>query len=1555
MVKKIIRAVMAAMGSVVALFLLLAVALYIPPIQNFVVHKVADYASEKTDIKLRVGRVRLAFPLDLALISVFATRKGDTVVDARCMRVNVALLPLFKSRIDVDGLEIYDGKINTADFISDTQIKGRVGELKVSCRGIDFTKSLISVDGGKLADSNIMVLLSGTAKEDTTQKKPSAWKIRLKRFDIASSSVRLRFPGDSMRVGVSVGWLSVRNGRFDVGRDLYEADHIRIRNTAATYDIPYKAYVKKLDPNHIAVTGFNVGIDDLRYHGGAVRARLSGLSAKEKGGLALKSIDGTLYVDSSKLELGGLKLKTPYSILNATGVFAFNALKAGGKGAVKMKIDGEVDRRDIMAAVPGGLGADVGKLLPGKPIGISAAISGEKGNLRVENGKVAVDGMMQLRLDGRVKNITDDSRSVNLRYSLKTQNIDYLKKALGLGSKSGINIPRGVSAYGTFKFGGGRYDTNSRLLLGQGKANVNGWFDTRLNSYRAKISAVSVPIGKILVGSGLHSLTSQISASGSGFDPFGKSMKMSAKAKIVKFGIGDYDLSNTKISALLRGGAGKVTFVADNAILQGKGDIDAKFTKTFVKGKLNARLSALDIQKLSKGKKTMKLSTRSEASFYAGSDMSVYGIDARIDSIMFHVDSGKSFRAKDLLVKLDNHRDSLYAKVSAGDLHLTAHSCNNIDRISAQAHKFVAALKRQIKRKHLDQEALRKLLPTVSLMVDAGNDNPLSNMLKYRSGYSFNQLFLHLQSDPGNGIDGMGYIHSLNTGSILLDTMNISIYQDTTGLRFRSSVHNATRRNPYIFTAGLDGYLINNGVGVEMVYKNRNGVEGMNLGMRALLTDSGTTFHLYPENPVIAYRRFKVNKDNYLTLFDDKTIQSDIDLLADDGTGLKVYGNRTDSVSDITVSMNRVNMRELTSSIPFAPLVSGFLTGDLHVTKENDKIAAAYDFGIREMGYEGAPLGDIGFAGNYFPMPQKEAHYINVSVTRSGEEVANIDGAYYGKTDSLNACLQLEKFPAEMLNGFTGEKFGLGGCLGGDLDLTGTASEPMLNGKVLLDSVRINSDTYGINLRVQSDSAIVSNSVLHLDTLNFYSNRNNPLVVDGNLDFSNLSNVNMNMRVKAKDFNLINSKQTAKSEVYGTVYSDINLMVRGTLSNLFVYGNLYVLPKTDVTYVLKDSPLSAENDLNSLVSFVDFSDTAAVPTKKAAATGLTMALTVNINDAAHLHCDINDDKQSYVDVEGGGNLSLKYTPTGEMYLTGRYTINSGEMKYALPVIPLRTFYLTEGSYIEFTGEPMNPTLNIAAKERVKASVNENDKPRSVNFDVGLKLTQPLNRMGLEFTIEAPDDQTIQNQLASMSAEQKNKLAVSMLATGLYLEENNASNGLKTGNALNAFLQNQVQQIAGKALKSVDLSVSVEDGTSATGESNTDYSFRFAKKFWGNRVNVVIGGHVSTGEDARNDASSFIDNISLEYRIDNSAKRYVRLFYDHNSQDPLEGSLTEAGAGLVLRRKVGKFGDIFTFWKKEDGDSLKSKGKKRKKTKTAKAGVGMKREENGIKNKSVGNK
>ena len=43
---------------------------------------------------------------------------------------------------------------------------------------------------------------------------------------------------------------------------------------------------------------------------------------------------------------------------------------------------------------------------------------------------------------------------------------------------------------------------------------------------------------------------------------------------------------------------------------------------------------------------------------------------------------------------------------------------------------------------------------------------------------------------------------------------------------------------------------------------------------------------------------------------------------------------------------------------------------------------------------------------------------------------------------------------------------------------------------------------------------------------------------------------------------------------------------------------------------------------------------------------------------------------------------------------------------------------------------------------------------------------------------------------------------------------------------------------------------------------------------------------------------------------------MKVFYDRETQDPLEGQLTKTGAGLVLRRKTDKLGELFVFKKKK---------------------------------------
>ena len=310
-----------------------------------------------------------------------------------------------------------------------------------------------------------------------------------------------------------------------------------------------------------------------------------------------------------------------------------------------------------------------------------------------------------------------------------------------------------------------------------------------------------------------------------------------------------------------------------------------------------------------------------------------------------------------------------------------------------------------------------------------------------------------------------------------------------------------------------------------------------------------------------------------------------------------------------------------------------------------------------------------------------------------------------------------------------------------------------------------------------------------------------------------------------------------------------------------------------------------------------------------------MLMDIGIEQAAQVHCLLSVDGTNHIDLEGGGNLTMTYTTQDGMHMYGRYTIISGMMNYSLMVMSLKNFAIDSGSYAEFTGDLLNPKLNISASERVKTTVYENNVPRSVNFDVGLKVTQTLENMGLEFTLEAPGDMTISNQLATMSPEERGKVAVTMLATGMYLTESgNGTSGFSATNALNSFLQTQIAAISNRALSTIDLNFGVDNTSTASGGTQTDYSFSFAKRFWGNRISLIIGGKVSSGSEAVNTGESIINNISLEYRLDKSATRYVRIYYDRDTESLLEGDIMEMGAGLVLRKKSNRLGELFIFKK-----------------------------------------
>jgi len=893
-------------------------------------------------------------------------------------------------------------------------------------------------------------------------------------------------------------------------------------------------------------------------------------------------------------------------------------------------------------------------------------------------------------------------------------------------------------------------------------------------------------------------------------------------------------------------------------------------------------------------------------------------ISGRLNDV-YVKDDRKTYTPGDVGILLKTNPDTTYARVQSGDFILKLDAMGGYQRLLSQFTTLSDSIVGQFQNKVIDQPAIKALLPTMSLHLESKRDNPVANFLR-ATGTNFKELMLDLTTSPETGINGQGHLFSLNYDSIQIDTVRLSFIQKGERLTYQGQISNNKKNPQFVFNALVDGHFHEHGALAGLRYFDEKGRMGVRIGATAEMEEEGLRLRLLPDRPTLGYKEFNLNKDNYIFLSPNQKIQAKVDLISDDETGMKIYTEHQDStmLQDLTVSLHKIDLGELTSVIPYLPRITGKLDGDYHILQDrSEHISVASDMAVSNMTYEGAPIGNLSTELVYL-QNENDTHAIEARLLLDDEEFGLLSGTYQNKGEGIiDATLDMTRMPLSLVNGFAPDQiFGLDGYAEGSMTVRGTVLHPDINGEIFVEEAHLVSIPYGIRMRFDNDPIRIIGSKLMLENFGMYAYNDEPLNMMGSIDFSDLSHIMIDLRMRARNLLLINTKQEAKSIAFGKGYVNFAARMQGPLDMLNVRGRLDVLGSTDLTYMLLDSPLSADNRLDELVQFTDFSDSTKTVITRPKPTGLNVDLTIGVSGGAHFVCNLNPEQTNYADLTGGGDLRLKYDYEG-LNLTGRYTLTSGEMKYSLPVIPLKTFNIKNGSYVEFTGDPMNPRLNITATERTKANVtDESGVGRSVAFDCGVVITKTLNDMGLQFIIEAPEDNGVNGELTAMSAEERGKIAVTMLTTGMYLADGN-TNGFSMNAALSSFLQSEINNITGSALKTLDVSVGIDNTTDASGVSHTDYSFKFAKRFFDNRLRIEIGGLVSSGSNAvMGQKQSFFDNVTMEYRLNQNATQNLKVFYKQNVYDWLEGYTSEYGVGFVWRRKLDNFWDIFRFWHKE---------------------------------------
>ena len=1509
----------------VCLVLLLTVLLYLPPVQNWAVKQVASYASQSTGLDVSVNRVKLVFPLRLGVEGVKVLNRKDTVADIQSVVADVQLMPLFDSQVMVDELNFCKLKVNTTDLIHEVRIKGQVEKLQLQAHGVDWSKEHVNVDDALLANAKLSLEVSDTVPEDTTPSE-NFWKINIQKLKLTNTDFTLHLPGDTLQVNAFFGNATARTTYLDLYKGLYRVSRLDWQKGRLAYDNNFEKPAAGLDYSHLALSDLSLRADSFYYCDSKIDVQIREAKFREKSGLKAERMVGRFVMDSLRLQLPDLYLKTPESEIKASFAMDLDAFDDYCPGQFTVLADGSVGRSDLLLFIGDALPVEMAKHWPYYPLALKGSAKGNLQSLSFSGVKMNLPTAFSLSADGHVAQLTDmDRLKATANLDATTYRLGMFTCLLDADVNKQFRLPYGMSIKGRVQADGSQYAANLLVTEGKGRlkleAKVNAKKDARgdidMNrlAYHARVQATDVQARHFLPQQALYAFTGSVEADGVGTDFLSPRTRLDAKAKVDHVHYDTYRVNNLQATAHMAGGVIDADVNSENELLTGLLRVSALVDTKNINATVVADVRRADLKKWQIVASPMQVSIC--GNMEVKSDLKeAHTLQASIGDIVLRT-KDKTYHPVDVNIDVLTRRDTTHAVANCGDFHLDMDAHGGYQKLLTRLDKLQKHVVQQLKERHIDQVSLRQNFPEGHIYLSTGKENFITRFANYL-GYQFKTVEMDFRVSPMSGLNGYLNVDSLVAQGVQLDTIRALVSTDGDTIRYNARIENNKKNPQYTFRAMLDGELEEHGSDVRAKVYDAAGKLGVDVGLCALMQDEGIKVSLTDTHPVLGYKKFTANDSNYVMLGRGGRVSADLLLTAAGGMGVRLISNdeNEEALQDLTVSMNNFDLDKVLSVIPYMPDIAGIMNGDFHVVQTKEELSVSSNLTVNNLVYENCAMGNVG--SEFVYMPKSDGtHSVDGILFYDGEDVGTIKGSYKSEGEGyLDATVGMNRLPLHFINGFVPKQIvGLEGYGEGQLSVKGSLSKPKVDGEIYLDSAYLNSVPYGVSMRFADDPVRITGSKLLLENFLMYASNGSMLNVQGGMDFSDLDHMRMDVKMKAQNFLLIDAKETARSEAFGKGYVNFFATMTGELSSLKMRGKLDVLGNTDMTYILRDTELETDTQLNELVKFTDFKNPEEAPVARPTLDGFDMLLNVSVDESAHILCALNDEKTNYVDLMGGGDLQLRYNPTDELQLTGKYTLNNGTMKYSLPIIPLTTFTIQDGSYVEFNGDPMNPTLNITATEDIKSTVQDGGTSSLVEFTCGVELTKTLISPGIQFVVSAKNNNNVQEQLNAMSAEDRAKIAVTMLASGMYLADGN-TNSFSMNDALTAFLNSEINNITGTAMRSLglDLGMSVDNSTNASGSVHTDYNFKFSKRFFNNRLSFTLGGQVSSGAQLDNATQNdyFFNNVEVQYRLNQNSSQYIRGFYNNNTYDWLEGVTGEYGVGFTWSRKLQHFSDIFRF-------------------------------------------
>jgi len=1327
----------------------------------------------------------------------------------------------------------------------------------------------------------------------------------------------------------------------------FKLNNVDVKDVAFKFDDQNSVPVAKgIDYKHLDISNLNLQAKDFNYGLNAISGNINKLTVKDKSGLDVQELHTQFTYGPKGAKLADLYIETPQTLIKDRIAVIYPSLDAITKDLGSLSVDANLEGsqigfKDVLIFAPALADTAPFKGNPNGSIYINSTVEGKVGDIRIANLELRGIGTTLIAASGHIKGLPDVKTAY---FDLNVRDFRSTAKDITTFLPAGtlpqnIQIPANIAFKGSFRGTISNFSTDVNLASSYGNAKIKATFDQSHKGrerYNANVDIANFDVGALLNNDSIGRITLRAKVKGTGFNP--QTANATIDGRVIKAEYNSYTYKDLVLKGAINKGAFDVVAAMDDPNLDFQLDAKGGFNGKFPKGKIHLNVDIADLDKLNLHAGPLKLRGNVDAAIDDSNPENLNGV-VSLHHFMF-VNAEEEFALDSINITAKTTPDTTDIHIKSQFLHASAVGKYKISQLPVAINRTIAKYyqtgavdtagtispQKVVFDMRVDNDPiLYKLLPQITRL------EPIT--LKGRYDSQGDTLILN------------GAIPRVVYGENVISGIELMAEARDTAMVYSVRIEGVENKTFQLANTSVTGDVKDNVVTYNLVVDDRKKAEQYKIAGKMEAKDGATELVLNPDGLMLNYEEWTVADDNLIRFGKDGLYARNFDI-SHDGGSIKLNSESETTNAPLNVALDNFKIETLTNMVQKEESkFKGTLNGTANVKNLTTSPLFTADLDVTDFAVAKDTVGNIKIQVNN---AVANTYAAKVAITGQGNEV-NLDGTYNTEGSSFDMTLDLQKINMTSIQAFTMGALKDGeGYLSGDFKVTGTTTDPNVNGDLKFNNVgvrvtQLNSFFSGIN-----DNIRFTDAGIEMDNFKVEDEKNNLLTIDGSIATTDYQSFGFDMNVNAENFRAVNSKATDNDFYYGDLFIDADLNIKGTMESPVINGDLKINEDTKFTVVLPQQDPSIA-DREGVVEFVD-EDNAEIRQRlqieqavnTTDAKGMDVSVNISIVKEAELNLVIDKGNGDFLQLKGEAELTGGIDPSGKTTLTGRYEFSEGAYQMTFNFLK-RKFDIQEGSYILWTGEPTSANIDITAIYKTEAppidlvdDVITNDRntyKQKIPFNTILKMEGELLKPELSFDIQVPEGNynvstTVLNTTKSrldqlrQQPSELNKQVFALLLLNRFIGENPFASeaGGQSGEALarqsvSKILSQQLNNLAADLVSGVELNFdleSTEDYTTGEQAQRTDLNVGISKKLLNDRLKVTVGSSfgLEGPQQANEETTNIAGDVSVDYQLTQDGRYMVRAYRKNEYQVALQGQVIETGVAFVITMDYNKFRELF---------------------------------------------